>query len=111
MGNILLAKSKRAKDVFPLSGLSCIRPDGRHFDFNYLLSISRYIVSAFSQDFFRTIFLGLDTGLKIVQNRQSKVKTYLAEDLSLDRRGAVMRGITGDEERYVYFAPGSRALV
>lgn len=102
-GNILLGRSARANETFPLQGLACVRPNGQVFNFDYLLGASRYIVSVFSQDFFRTIFLGIDTGLKIVQNRQSKIDSYLAEDLSQDRRGAVMRGITGDGERFIYF--------
>lgn len=102
-GNVLLSYSGQAGENYPLQGLACIRADGQLFNFDYLAGLSRYIVSAFSRDFFRTIFLGIDTGLKIVQNRQSKVKTYLAEDLSQDRRGAVMRGIVGDGERFIYF--------
>ncbi len=103
-GNILLGQSRRPKDIFPLQHLSCIQPDGRQFNFDYLLNTSRYIVSCFSRDFFKTLFLGIDTGLKIVQNRRSQVTTYLAEGLSQDRRGAVMRGIAGDGQRFVYFA-------
>ncbi len=102
-GNLLVSRSARANEEYPLQGLSCIRADGQLFNFDYLLGASRYIVSLFSRDFFRTIFLGIDTGLKIVQNRQSKIDAYLAEDLSQDRRGPVMRGITGDGERFIYF--------
>ncbi|MCB0548579.1 MAG: hypothetical protein KDD19_13445 [Phaeodactylibacter sp.] len=102
-GNILLSTPARHNDDFPLQGLACVRADGQVFNFDYLLGASRYIVSLFSRDFFRTIFLGIDTGLKIVQNRQAKIDAYLAEDLSQDRRGPVMRGITGDGERFIYF--------
>ncbi|MCB0595661.1 MAG: hypothetical protein H6557_03435 [Lewinellaceae bacterium] len=102
-GNILLSRSAQAGEALPLQGLVCIRPDGQFFNFDYLLSTSRYILSIFSRDFFRTIFFGIDTGMKIVQNRQSKIDAYLAEDLSQDRRGPVMRGIAGDGERFVYF--------
>jgi len=102
-GNILLGHSAQPGDVFPLQGLACMRSDSQLFNFDYLLNASRYIVSAFSKDFFRSVFLGIDTGLKIVQNRQSKIKNYLSEDLGQDRRGAVMRGIAGDGERFIYF--------
>ncbi|MCB9292572.1 MAG: hypothetical protein H6559_05510 [Lewinellaceae bacterium] len=109
-GNVLLSQAANAGDAFPLRGLYCIRPDGEIANFDYLLSTSRYIVSLFSRDFFRTIFLGIDTGLKIVQNRQSKIDAYLAEDLGLDRRGAVMRGMAGDGERFVYFLQETNSL-
>ncbi|MCB0559571.1 MAG: hypothetical protein H6573_28790 [Lewinellaceae bacterium] len=109
-GNILISRSARAGDKFPLQGLTCIRPDGQLFNFDYLLSTSRYIVSVFSRDFFRTLFLGIDTGMKIVQNRQSKIDAYLAEDLSQDRRGPVMRGIAGDGKRFVYFLREAKYL-
>ncbi|MCB9273194.1 MAG: hypothetical protein H6564_04090 [Lewinellaceae bacterium] len=103
-GNVLLAGSRRPKDIYPLQNLSCIKADGQMLDFSYLLDFSRYIIKVYSQDFFQTLFLGIDTGLKIVQNRQSKVRSYLAEDLSQDRRGAVMRGIDSDGKRFIYFA-------
>lgn len=103
-GNIILAGSDQAKDIYPLQSLACVRKDGQVVDFSHLLNVSRYIVSLYGKDFFQTLFLGIDTGLKIVQNRQSKVETYLAEDFSQDKRGAIMRGIDSDGKRFIYFA-------
>ena len=104
-GNILLGSARRAGDIYPLGQLTAIRPDGRQYDFSYLLLESQFIVSAHSRDFFRNLILGIDTGLKIVQNRQSRVQTYLAErDIGADQRGAVMRGVVGDRQGHVYMA-------
>lgn len=103
-GNVMLSSTSAARDLYPTEGLYCLRPDGKVADFSYFLDLSRYIVSVFGKDFFQTVFLGIDTGLKIVQNQQSKVIKYLAKNLSADRRGAVMRGIATDGERFIYIA-------
>jgi streptogramin lyase/two-component sensor histidine kinase len=105
LGNILLGNAYRPGEVYPLKKLLAIRPDGRQHDFSHLLQESRFIVSAHSSDFFKNFILGIDTGLKIVQNRQSRVTTYLAEsDIGVDQRGAVMRGVVGDCMGNVYMA-------
>lgn len=103
-GNLLFAGSSRSKDIYPIQSMFCIKPGSQLVDFTYLLGYSRYISGLYGKDFFQTLFLGTDTGLKIVQNRQLKVKTYLAEDLSQDRRGAVMRGMDSDGRRFIYIA-------
>jgi len=103
-GNLLLGNAGKAGEIFPLAGLTIIRPDGRQYDFSRLLAESRFLVSAFSKNFFKNFVLGIDTGLKIVQNRQSRVQTYLAKDVGSDKRGAVMRGIDGDGRGNVYMA-------
>ncbi|NBC07243.1 MAG: hypothetical protein GVY26_08620 [Bacteroidetes bacterium] len=104
-GNLLLGNAQRAGELYPLKQLTAIRPDGRQYDFSYLLLESQFIVSAHSRDFFKNLILGIDTGLKIVQNRQSRVQTYLAErDIGADQRGAVMRGVVGDKQGNVYMA-------
>lgn len=104
-GNLLLGSSYRANDIYPLKRLKAVRPNGLQYDFSYLLMESQFIVCAHSQDFFKNLILGIDTGFKIVQNRESRVHTYLAEnDIGADQRGAVMRGIVGDGRGKVYMA-------
>lgn len=103
-GNLLLANSGNTSSGFPLEGLTCIRPDGKQFDFNHLLSTSLYIVNAASDDFFENLIIGIDTGLKIVQNHQFKIRKLLADRIGSDQRGAIMRGITGNGTDEVYFA-------
>ena len=104
-GNLLLGSARRAGDIYPLGQLTAIRPDGRQYDFSYLLQESQFIVSAHSRDFFKNLILGIDTGFKIVQNRQSRVQTYLAKrDIGAGQRGAVMRGVVGDQRGNVYMA-------
>lgn len=103
-GNLLLANSANTSTGFPLEGLSCIRPNGKQYDFGHLLETSRYVVSACSRDFFENLVLGIDTGVKIVQNQQFKIRKLLVEPVSFDQRGAVMRGITGNGTDEVYFA-------
>lgn len=103
-GQLLLCNSKNHSEVYPLQGIVCIQPDYKVVQFDEILGVSRWIVSAFSNDFFENLILGIDTGLKIVQNKHSSIKKYLAENVGADRRGAVMRGVTGDENGQVYFA-------
>lgn len=104
-GNLLLANSDNTSSGFPLEGLTCIRPDGKQYDFNHLLKTSQYIVSACSQDFFENLVLGIDTGIKIVQNQRFKIHKILTDEaVNTDQRGAVMRGITGNGTDEVYFA-------
>ena len=102
-GNVLLSWTDDPSQRFPLKKLTCVTRDFLAHDFSYLFSASRFIVCAFSQNFFGTIFLGIDTGLKIIQNRQFKIKSLLAEDVKSDRRGATMRGMTNIGNS-IYFA-------
>lgn len=103
-GNILLAQSEIAGTYYENTQMHCIRPDGSVFDFTYLTDISPRIQCAYAQDFFKTIFLGMDTGLSVIQNNRSKIKNYLAQDLHEFLRGNLIRGIDGDDRGTVYFA-------
>jgi streptogramin lyase len=102
-GNVLLSWTNDPAQRFPLKKLTCVTKDFITHDFSHLFSASKFIVSAFSKNFFSTIFIGIDTGLKIIQNRQFKIKSLLAEDVESDKRGAVMRGIT-NVGNSIYFA-------
>jgi ligand-binding sensor domain-containing protein/two-component sensor histidine kinase len=102
-GNILLSWASDPSQRFPLKSLTCIGTDSKIHNFDYLFSASKFIVSAFSKNFFSTIFLGIDTGLKIIQNRRLRIQTLLAEAVDSDARGAVMRGITSKGNK-IYFS-------
>ncbi|MEN0004891.1 MAG: two-component regulator propeller domain-containing protein [Bacteroidota bacterium] len=86
------------------NALYCITPTQRVQDFSFLLEVGNYIVHVASADFFKTLYVGIDTGLKIVQNNLYKVKTYLAESLDVDQRGKIIRGITDNGKDKLYFA-------
>jgi len=103
-GNVLLSQSEYSSSYSDVIQLYCIKKDSSVFDFSYLTSISPRILSAYAQDFFKTIFLAIETGLSIVQNNRSKIRNYLAQNLDEYRRGNVMRGIAGDNTGTVYFA-------
>ncbi len=106
-GNLLLAQSNTINLYPSIIKINCVTNAGEFLDFSNLLDIGNYMLCAESRDFFKTIFFGIDTGLKVVQNNRTKVKTFLAKNLSADRRGLVMRGITGDGNGHVYFAEES----
>lgn len=103
-GNVLLAQTPALTINPPVSKLYCVTLGGDTFDFSHLLGIGNLIIAAHSEDFFKTIFFGVDTGLKIVQNNRSKVTTFLAKNVGSDRRGAVIRGIEGDGKGRIFFA-------
>jgi len=68
-----------------------------------LLGANEIITCIYSQDFSKTTFLGMDTGLKIVRNNRPGVKAFLAKKLDgSNLRGAIMRGITGNGDGKVY---------
>ncbi|HMQ48872.1 MAG TPA: two-component regulator propeller domain-containing protein [Saprospiraceae bacterium] len=103
-GNILLALTNDQGENPSANGLICVRPDGAHFDFSNILPASKIVVSVFARDFFGTIFLGIDTGLKVVSRRIQRIKKYLASEIGVEDRGAVMRGIASNDSGSVYFA-------
>jgi ligand-binding sensor domain-containing protein len=103
IGNILLAVTANPNNVPFIDQMFCVTPQHQVHDYSYFLDISPYIISVFSKNFFQTLYLGIDTGLKVVQNNKYKVQTYLAQDLDPDQRGHVIRGITSDNKGDIYF--------
>jgi signal transduction histidine kinase/ligand-binding sensor domain-containing protein len=104
VGNVLLSSSHAPRTAYPLKGLYCIASDGLMLDLSSFLELSPYIVHAAAKNFFETIFLGVDRGLTIVQNQQSKIVKYLAKHQNHDLRGVSMRGMVSDGRRYIYIA-------
>ncbi|NUO01570.1 MAG: hypothetical protein HUU01_13265, partial [Saprospiraceae bacterium] len=69
----------------------------------HLYGSNEIITCVFSNDFSKTTFLGMDTGLKIVRNNRPGVKAFLAKKLDTpNQRGAIMRGITGNGNGLLY---------
>lgn len=104
VGNILLAVSTNQNNFPSVEHMFCVTPQQQIHDYSYFLDVSPYIMSVFSKNFFQTLFLGIDTGLKVVQNNRYKVQTYLAQNLDPDQRGYVIRGITSDIKGNIYIA-------
>lgn len=102
-GNLLIAQSNGIGTYPQIEKMYCITPDKGVLDFSYLLEISNLITCVSSKDFFETIFFGIDTGLKIVQNNRTKVQTFLSQKLKSGIRGTVLRGIEEDEKGGIYF--------
>lgn len=103
IGNLLFAKTNGSNLYPDTEQLYCLKPDGNIINFSYLVELGPRFQSVYSEDFFKTILFGIDTGLKIAQNNYSRIKTLLSRPLQADQRGTIMRGITGDSET-VYFA-------
>ena len=73
-------------------------------DYNFILQGRNIVSDIFSKNFSKNIFIGHDTGLRILQNNQSKVKSVLSEDIEFDERGTIIHGIAGDGKGTVFFA-------
>ena len=104
IGNVLLAFTAKLKNIPAVDQLFCVTPQQQVYDYSYFLEISPYIMCVYSKNFFQTLFLGIDTGLKVVQNNRYKVQTYLGKNLDPDQRGYVIRGITSDDKGNIFFA-------
>ena len=104
--NILLGRTKKRASNPSLDDLFCIPLNGDPENFTHLLKpVGSRIVSAYSEDFFKTIFFGINTGLKVVQINRSKIKTFLTTDIEADERGSSsIGGITGDGQGTIYFS-------
>ena len=103
-GNLIFAQGD-FNGNYPFSKqLFCLSEEGGIFDFSHLLEVGNYFLSVYSKDFFRTIFVGTDTGLKVVQNTTTRLQRYLNQGIGEDQRGYSMRGICTDEEGNIYFS-------
>ncbi|HMO39580.1 MAG TPA: two-component regulator propeller domain-containing protein [Saprospiraceae bacterium] len=96
-GNLLFAQNDPTTTYSNIQKLICLKADGEIQDYTDISRPTPRIISLFSTDFTKTVFLGIDSGLKIVQNNISQVKTFLTKPISEEQRGNIMRGITGDE--------------
>lgn len=105
-GNLLFAKTNGSSPYPEIENMYCLKSDNTFVDFSHLAQLGPRIISVFSDDFTKTILLGIDTGLKIAQNSVFQIKTFLAKGLKDDQRGMIMRGIDGNREK-VYFAEES----
>ncbi len=105
-GNLLFAKTNGASPYPEVENMYCLKSDNTFLDFSHLVDLGPRIISIFSEDFTKTILLGIDSGLKIAQNSVFQIKTFLATGLKDDQRGVIMRGIDGNNEK-VYFAEES----
>ncbi|MEZ4985502.1 MAG: two-component regulator propeller domain-containing protein [Saprospiraceae bacterium] len=104
MGNLIVNQAING-GLYPASRqLFCITPQQQVVNFNHLLNMGEYLLKFKSRNFFRTLFCGTDTGLKVAQNTTTKVEHYLASQIGEDRRGFSMRGICADTLGNLYFA-------
>ncbi len=100
----LLFIASNGVGVFPLTQkIYLCGADQKMVEVPSLLGPGEIITCAFSNDFTKTTFLGMDAGLKIVRNNRQGVKAFLATTMTTpNQRGAVMRGITGDGKGMIY---------
>ncbi len=104
-GNVLFAETDGIGFFPDVTALHLINLKDEWMDFSFLLKEASKIITVTSPNsFFEDLYLGMETGLKVVNNRRSKVKTLLADDLPDYLRGIVIRGIEEDKDGTIYFA-------
>jgi two-component sensor histidine kinase/streptogramin lyase len=103
-GNLLLDHTNGLGSYPIAEELFCYTKKNKLKNFSNLLVISPVILDLYSDDFFNTIFFGIDTGLKVFRNNQLVVRNFLSLDVPNDQFGRVMRGITSDGKQNVFFA-------
>ncbi|WP_367389222.1 two-component regulator propeller domain-containing protein [Lewinella sp. LCG006] len=103
-GNLIFSQGDINGNFPFIRQLFCLSEEGAIFDFSHLLEVGNYLLSIYSKDFFRTIFIGTDTGLKVVQNTTTRLQRYLNQRIGEDQRGYSMRGICEDKEGNIYFS-------
>ena len=103
-GNVLVSKTS-GNTRFPISkNLFCIPTRGSINDFSKFIRVSKQIIDVYSDDFFGTLFFGVDTGLKIFKNNQNIVHSYLQKDIDEDDFGRILRGMASDGKGNIFFA-------
>lgn len=106
-GNLLLLETNPAGSSEVIN-VYAYTPRGQLFNFSHLLEGSKNITSLFSEDFFKTIFLGTNDGFKVVRNNRFRIKNYLTQESEEINDNVVLKGIVGDDNNYVYLAAESR---
>ncbi len=104
-GNLLFSQSNGFGFLPNVTALHLLNLQEEWRDFSFLLKeASNILAVASSSTFDQDIYLGMDTGLKVVENRRSTVETILAQDIEDFRRGTVINGIEEDYDGNVFFA-------
>lgn len=107
-GNLLIQQSAPAGMMPEVANVFAYTPIGQLFNFSHLLDNPKIITCLYSDDFFKTIFLGTTDGFKVVRNNRFRIKTYLNQESQEVNNNIVLKGITGDDNGYVYLAAESQ---
>ncbi|MCB0631499.1 MAG: two-component regulator propeller domain-containing protein [Saprospiraceae bacterium] len=106
-GNLLVLQSQPGGIHPETLNVFAFTPNAQIFDFSHVLDDNRIVTCIFSEDFFKTIFLGTDDGFRVVRNNRFRIKTYLTQDSEIASENVIIKGITGDDNGYVYLAAES----
>jgi signal transduction histidine kinase/ligand-binding sensor domain-containing protein len=107
-GNLLVLQSQPGGIQPEILNVFAYTPNDQIFDFTHVLDENRTVTCIYSEDFFKTIFLGIDDGFRVVRNNRFRIKTYLAQEAEVASQSVIIKGIAGDDDnRYVYLAAES----
>ena len=107
-GNLLIQESPQAGMSPEVANVYAYTPLGQLLNFSHLLDDPKVITCLYSEDFFKTIFLGTNDGFKVVRNNRFRIKTYLNQESQEVNNNIVLKGIAGDDNGYVYLAAESQ---
>ena len=104
VGNLIFNQAIK-RGNYPVSQhLFCLQKNGKISDFSYLIDVGHFILTMSGHDFFQSIFIGNDTGLKIVQNSTTRVEQYFAQNINMNSRGFSMRGMCSDGKGSIFLS-------
>lgn len=100
-GNLLFAQTDGI--IFPaVQKVFLLDRVGRWRDFSFMTQIAKYLIDLESDNFNGLILATCDTGLKIVDNKNSIIQTYLNEPSENGARNRIIRGITSNGKNKIY---------
>ena len=106
--NNLIVQQSRGYQRHPRAkGIYYIGADRSVVNYDFILEKRNIVSDIYSKNFTKNIFIGHDTGFRILQNNQSKVKSILSKNIEFDDRGTIIHGITGDGDGNIFFAEES----
>ncbi|MDX1941810.1 MAG: two-component regulator propeller domain-containing protein [Saprospiraceae bacterium] len=107
-GNLLFAQTTGDGNYPDVQNLYCLDSNDILVDFSHLVALGPRIITMYSEDFYKTIVMAIDSGVKIAQNSFYQIKTFLAAPIGNDQRSHVMRGIDGNKEKVYFLEEGGQ---
>lgn len=102
--NLLFEQSNSTTKLHSSAGIYCLKNDGEIVNYSFLLLKRDILTDIYSKNFSKNIFIGHDTGFRILQNNQSRVRAFLSQNVEFDDKGVIINDISGDGKGNVFFA-------
>ena len=101
--NLLFAQNRVRSNNLRAQAMYCLKPDNTIVPFNFILDKRSVVTDVFSTNFDKNIIIGHDSGLRILQNNQSKVKYFSANVGRKNELRSSIINVDGDEDGTAFF--------